>query len=156
MKSRQILLLWLGALLVAAATVHAEFTQQVQVLPRMLRWERPFGPQGPERADVSGDKVRGPYSFFLKLPPGFDSGWHTHDATYTALVLSGVVMNLEQGDQNLPALPAQSVWTQPGKRNHVTRCVSQVECLIYVMSSGGATFHPHTAEGRPLGPTAHP
>lgn len=132
-----------AALLVAAQGYAADQKAQVQLLPSMLAWSQPFGPNGPERADISGDKAKGPYSYFLKLSPGFDSGWHTHDDNYTAVVLGGVVANVEQGADALARpMPAGSVWTQPAKRAHVTRCVSDAACLIYVACAGGATFHP--------------
>jgi anti-sigma factor ChrR (cupin superfamily) len=137
-----------AALLFTAQGYAADQKAQVQLVPSMLHWLHPFGPNGPERADISGDEEKGPYSYFLKLPPGFDAGLHTHDHDYTAVVLGGVIENVEQGAEALARpMPAGSVWTQPAKRAHTTRCVSPAPCLVYVASAGGASFHPVLTAG---------
>src|SRR4051812_2259217 len=41
---------------------------------------------GPWLAPVQGDPKTGAFTAFLKLKGGGDSGWHTHDANYSAIV----------------------------------------------------------------------
>ena len=43
--------------------------------------------------------AKGPYAVMMKMPPGFDSGWHTHDFDYTGVVLAGTIENIEQGGE---------------------------------------------------------
>jgi quercetin dioxygenase-like cupin family protein len=144
-------LLCLGA--AASVSVATAADRQVQVSAAALRWEKPFGPTGPRRAGVSGDSVNGPYAFMLEMPAGFDTGWHTHDTPYTAVVLSGTVENIEQGESERAApLAAGSVWSQPAHRNHVTRCQSTSPCLVYISGPGGASFHPMSRDGKALEP----
>src|SRR4051812_11468505 len=85
------------ALWLSTATAGVPAKQQLQLPAGDLKWEQPFGPSGPKLAFVSGDMKKGPCSFFFKFPAGFDSGWHTHDADYTAVVLAGTMQNVEQG-----------------------------------------------------------
>lgn len=146
-------LLFLVLSLVTEQALSAGEDRQVQVQAGELKWEQPFGPNGPSRANVAGDRLKGPYTVFLRLPAGYDSGWHTHDTRYTAVVLSGTVENVEQGEpERAHAMRAGSVWTQPGRRNHVTRCQAGAECLIFVTTPGGESYHPMTAAGRPVTP----
>jgi hypothetical protein len=114
-----------------------------------LKWVEAT-PGGPQMAEVAGNKKSGEFQFFLRFTAGSDSGWHTHDADMTAVVISGVVQNFEQGGEaDAKPLAAGSYWTQLGKKNHMTRCQAGADCVFFVTSKNGWTFHPMTAEGKP-------
>ncbi|HVR63840.1 MAG TPA: DUF4437 domain-containing protein [Polyangia bacterium] len=114
-----------------------------------LKWEQPMGAGGPSVAFASGDgKSKGPAEFFLKFPAGFDSGWHTHDANYSAVVIKGTMTAQAQGDAEIQ-LPSGSYFGEPGKKNHRNSCTKDSDCVIFVHSEKGFTFHPMTAEGKP-------
>jgi quercetin dioxygenase-like cupin family protein len=122
-------------------------SKPVQVSADELKWEDAGGHQ---TAEVSGNKKSGPYVFFMRFPAGSDSGWHTHDADLTAVVVSGTVQNYEQGGEaDAKPLPPGSWWTQPGKKNHVTKCQPGADCVFLVTSKNGWSFHPMTPEGKP-------
>jgi quercetin dioxygenase-like cupin family protein len=142
-----------GSLLVlfVSAAAHAGGgAKQVQVPIDAAKWEQPFGPDGISTSEVAGDKKKGPYTVLMKFPAGFDSGWHTHDADYSGVVIAGTLENVEQGGEaDAKPLPAGSWWSQPAKKNHVTRCAAGAECLALLSIKGGFTFHPMTPEGKP-------
>jgi hypothetical protein len=122
-----------------------------------LKWETPFGPDGPAMAYVSGDPKTGPFQMFLKLKAGGAAGWHTHDADYNAVVVQGQYMHLEQGEATAALLGPGSYWSQPGKANHDDRCDAKGgDCIIFVTSAGAQTFHPKTADGKDAPPPAAP
>src|SRR5438128_415575 len=115
-------LMLLAAVSIASIALAGAPGKQVQVPADTLKWEEPFGPGSIKTAKVSGDPKKGPYNLFMKMPAGFDSGWHTHDAEYTAVVVAGTIENIEQGGEaDAKALPQGSSWTQGAKKNHVTK-----------------------------------
>ena len=139
------------ALLFASALAFAAPKPQVQVTADSLVWTEPFGPGSIKVAKVSGDEKKGPYFVIMKMPPGFDSGWHTHDFEYTGVVLAGTLENIEQGGEAASKpIPAGSSWTQMGKVNHMTKCTAATECMSYLAIKGGFTFTPKMPDGKPM------
>jgi quercetin dioxygenase-like cupin family protein len=115
-----------------------------------IKWDMPYGPQGPAFATVMGDakKKNSPTQMFMKFPAGFDSGWHTHDGEYTAVVVKGVITHQVQGGVE-HKLGQGSLWTQPAKVNHVNKCLAEGgECIIYGNQPKGFSFTAKTAEGK--------
>lgn len=88
-----------------------------------------------------GDPAKGPHSNYIKLPGSYASPLHVHTSSYYGVVIIGVVVNQrpEQADQ--PLAPG-SYWFQKGGEPHVTKCLSQGECLIFVTSQGRFDIHP--------------
>lgn len=115
-----------------------------------IKWDMPYGPQGPGFATVMGDskKKGAPVQMFMKFPAGFDSGWHTHDGEYTAVVVKGIITHQVQGGEE-HQLHQGSLWTQPGKANHINKCLAEGgECILYGNMPKGFSFTPKTAEGK--------
>lgn len=136
------------AVLFVAAAAFAAAPKATSVTPDGLTWTEPYGPTGPKFAKVSGDEKKGPVSYFLKMAAGSESGWHIHDADYSAVVVSGVAHNIEQGGEDKP-YPAGSAWTQPAKGNHLNKCDPGADCVIYIHQLKGLSFKPMTPEGKP-------
>ncbi len=127
--------------------------KQTQVLAEGLT----FSDIGPniKMAPISGDQKKGPFTFELKMGAGAESGWHTHDGDYTGVVVSGTVENVEQGaEADAKPMGPGSVWTQPAKKNHNTKCAAGADCVTVILSKGGFTFHPKTPEGKDAPPPA--
>ena len=143
-------------ILIAAATLSATAAlAAAKPSPRVpaadLKWDQPMGPNGPSVAFVSGDaKSKGSTEFFFKFPAGFESGWHTHDGNYGAVVIKGTMTAQAQGDTADTQLPVGSYFGEPAKKNHRNSCTKESECVIFVHSEKGFTFHPMTAEGKPV------
>lgn len=87
-----------------------------------------------QAADAYGEKSTGEHGTFIKLPAGFVSPLHAHTGDYHAVVLTGVIVNVEPGEKDVP-LSAGSYWTQEGGKMHVTKCIGPTECTFFVSQS---------------------
>jgi beta-alanine degradation protein BauB len=94
---------------------------------------KPLGAiEGPNRAIAFGTAEKGAHGFYLKLPAGFDSGLHYHNANYGAVVIEGTIEN-DYARQNQPVtLTKGGFFATDSKVGHVTRCLSKTECVVYV------------------------
>ena len=92
-----------------------------------LRSEVKFDQLNPARGDKSplagtlwGDrKSTGPSGFLLKTIDGFESPPHIHNATYKAVVISGLFHNDDPKAEYM-WMPPGSFWTQPKGESHIT------------------------------------
>jgi quercetin dioxygenase-like cupin family protein len=116
-----------------------------------LRWE-PFFPGGPDEAFVVGskDSKKGPTAFFIKFKGGFDSNWHTHESAYTAIVMSGTIIETSKGQEPVN-VTAGSYYLQPTVV-HRTQCAAGADCLLYIYEDGRFSFTPTDDAGKPLPP----
>ena len=145
--------------LTAATAFSADFRKDALYLPAAdLKWEQPYGPQGPSVAVASGDAKKGPVAYFMKFTPGYDSGWHTHDSWYASTVVKGTMTSQGQGDAAAVTLPTGSFFSEPGKRNHKNTCSAEGECIIFAYVEKGMSYTPKTADGKapPKEPAAAP
>jgi hypothetical protein len=86
---------------------------------------------GPQLGALWGDSGKGAHGSLLRLPPSFVSPSHLHTGDYDAVVIEGMVSNVEAGKKAIP-LGAGSYFVQQGKVNHVTSCLSKTPCLLYI------------------------
>ena len=100
------------------------------------------GQGGPQLGVVWGDPSKGPYGAFLRLPKGFVSPVHLHTGDYSGVVVEGTVTNAEIGQLEIP-LGAGSYFFQRGNVDHVTKCVSNTDCLFYLSQSKPLDFIVH-------------
>lgn len=91
-------------------------------------------------ANAWGDPAADAHSNYIKMSGGTASGVHTHTASYYGVVVSGVVVNEPAGSKKDVPLPAGSYWYQKGGERHVTKCVSQTECVFFVTSKSGFDY----------------
>jgi len=94
---------------------------------------------GPQLGTVWGDSAKGPHGSFLRLPKGFVSPAHLHTGDYYGVVVEGSVTNAEAGQQEM-ALGPGSYYFQKGKTDHVTKCLGNADCLIYISQSKAFDF----------------
>ena len=90
------------------------------------------GVEGPNRAIAFGDPNQTAHGFYLRLPVGFDSGLHYHTANYGAVVVEGTIENDYEGQEQPVTLTKGDFFATDSKVNHVTRCLSDTECIVYV------------------------
>jgi hypothetical protein len=83
-----------------------------------VKFEPVDGMPGMSIAHLHGDPTTGPTSQLAKLSAGFDTGWHTHDYDYEALVLKGMITRQQQGDRTAKELPVGSYYVQPASMDH--------------------------------------
>jgi len=140
-------LLFLTAATAAAQDKPKDFKKESIALPAgELKWEKPFGPQGPEIA-VVGDK-KGPCAIFFKMAAGSESGWHTHDGWYVGTVIKGTATSQGQGDAAPVQLPPGSFFSEPAKKNHKNTCTADGECIVMNWAEKCVTYNPKTADGK--------
>jgi hypothetical protein len=107
-----------------------------------------FGPTG-VKTDIGelkaspayGDLSKGQHGTFIKMPAQFISPHHTHTEDYFGVVVQGVGVNTQEGKSDV-ALPVGSYWLQKGKEKHVTKCVSDTDCLFFIYQPGPFDYVP--------------
>jgi len=87
-----------------------------------------------------GDPATGAHSNFIKMAGNTASPLHTHSYSYYGVVINGVVANEPAVTSPDHPLAAGSYWYQKGGEPHVTKCISQTECLFFVTSKGPFDF----------------
>jgi hypothetical protein len=65
------------------------------------------------------------------MPANYVSPLHNHTADYFAVVIEGVVVNTQPGNADVP-LRVGSYYFQKGRENHVTKCISDTDCLLFI------------------------
>ena len=78
------------------------------------------GDKSPQAGTLWGDRTGAvPTGFLAKFEEGFASPPHIHNATYRAVVISGLIHNDDPDAANM-WMPAGSFWTQPKGEIHIT------------------------------------
>jgi len=78
-----------------------------------------------------GDLSKGRHGTFLHMPAKYVSPLHSHTADYFGIVVQGLAVNTQPGNADVP-LPVGSYYFQKGKENHVTKCISDTYCLLFI------------------------
>lgn len=107
-----------------------------------------FGPTG-VKTDIGelkaspayGDLSKGMHGTFIKMPARFVSHLHTHTEDYFGVVIQGTGVNTKEGKPEVN-LPVGSFWLQKGKEKHVTKCVSDTDCLFFIFQPGKFDYLP--------------
>ena len=107
-----------------------------------------FGPTG-VKTDIGelmaspayGDLGKSQHGTFIKMPAKFVSPLHTHTEDYFGIVIEGVGVNTQPGKEDVK-LSVGSYWFQKGKENHVTKCVSEADCLFFIYQPGKFDYVP--------------
>ena len=82
-----------------------------------------------------GHFQNGRHGTFVRMPAGFVSPVHTHTEDYYAVVVEGVGANHALDAEAVP-LPVGSYWFQRGEEAHVTQCLSETDCLFFIVQPG--------------------
>jgi hypothetical protein len=88
-----------------------------------------------------GDIQNGRHGTFVRMPAGFVSPAHIHTEDYYAVVVEGVMANHAPDSKAVP-LPVGSYYFQQGEEAHVTRCLSETDCLFFIVQPGKFDFAP--------------
>lgn len=102
------------------------------------------GDKGPQRAVAYGDLNKAEtIGFFLKIPPGFKPGPHTHSSDDYAVGISGSMHNFAAGSPNMgPSIGTGGMWYQPANVPHDNSCEGSAPCIFFLHLPGGADFIP--------------
>ncbi|CAL8480349.1 DUF4437 domain-containing protein [Caballeronia sp. S22] len=98
--------------------------------------------EGLTTANGWGDPASSAHSNYIKMAGGTASGVHTHTYSYYGVVIAGVVANEAPGSRQDHPLAPGSYWYQKGGEQHVTKCISQTECIFFVTSKGPFDYLP--------------
>jgi len=98
---------------------------------------------GPLKAAAGyGEMSRGPHGTFIKLPASYATPFHHHSGDYYGVVIEGVVANEQQVTGKDQPLAPGSYWFQKGGEDHVTKCLSKVDCVIFISQADKFDFVP--------------
>jgi hypothetical protein len=92
-------------------------------------------------AAAYGDLSHGVHGSFLKLPGGFASPVHTHTSDEWGVIVAGVAANGKPGSPDV-LLAVGSYFFQKAGEAHITKCVSENECIIFLSQGGKYDFIP--------------
>jgi quercetin dioxygenase-like cupin family protein len=123
-----------GASLVSAAVVAAAEGQpagNAVFLPAAsMKFADVPGLPGVQMAVVEGDPAKGPGHAFFKFKGGFAAPLHYHTSDHYVSVLSGTVVLTVDGKEQ--RLPAGSYFAFTGKKQHMTKCETGTDCLLFL------------------------
>jgi hypothetical protein len=136
-----------GLVLVAVAGISyaagaAQTGTPVNMPASAIKWE-PYAPGNPlQVAMLWGDRTKGDYAMFLKMPAGFDGGRHSHTADYHGVGVQGTWVHTSDGDPRSREFPPGSYVMQPGKQIHNDICRGTTECIIFIHQHAPGDFIP--------------
>lgn len=110
-----------------------------------VQWEKlnpARGDQSPQAGTLWGDR-QGPVptGFLAKFVDGFSSPPHIHNATYRAVVISGLIHN-DDPDAAPMWMPAGSFWTQPKGEVHITAAKGSTNVALVEIDQGPYLVRP--------------
>lgn len=113
------------------ATQAHEAMKPTALTPDQLKWvANPVAP-GVMTAVVWGDPATGAHGAFHKFVPGFKAPLHTHTSNNKIVVISGTMAMIGEDGKEMK-FPAGSFYTQSNTVKHVTRCLEDAPCLVYL------------------------
>ncbi len=133
-------LLSLSCMLVLTSPAIAELSEARAVQSHQIEFEQiaPFVQMGA----AWGNRMEEKHGTFGIFPGGASSPLHIHTGAYHGVVISGVMINPFEQEDNPPHMGPGSYWYVPAKMEHVTACVSEEPCVFYFHADGAFDFTP--------------
>lgn len=136
----------LAATLVALATT-VTFAADDPIInkpAKALDWQTTQ--EGVAFAALTGDRFKEAYMAMVRLPAGLVSPPHTKSANMFGVVVSGTLVHQVHGEANSDGtlLPAGSFYKIPANLPHVSKCVSETDCVTFLYQDGSFDFLPVT------------
>jgi len=118
-------------------------SESIQNIPSTkLDWQKM--PEGVAFAALIGDRFTEAYMAMVRLPARLTSPAHTKSADMFGVMISGSMVHTPVGAD--PAddviLPEGSFYKIPKNVPHVSKCVSDVECITFLYQDGKFDFLP--------------
>jgi hypothetical protein len=136
---RRLAILALGA---SGTLAFAQSTHQSVSVPAAQLHFAETGVGRLQAAAGFGHMADGPHGTFVKLPAGYSTPLHRHSGDYYGVVIQGVVANEQNATAKNRPLGPGSYWYQKGGEDHLTRCLSKVECVTFLSQSEKFDFIP--------------
>ncbi len=133
------MLKYLTALLLLAAT-SAMADPEIRNTPAAeLGWD--VTPEGVAFAPLMGNRFTEPYMAMVRLPAGLVSPPHIKSADMFGVILSGTMIHHPAGtDPDTPHLGKGSFYRIPAGLSHVSRCISEEDCVTVLYQNGKFDF----------------
>ncbi len=130
-----------GLIALPAASANAQDAGRIVSLPaEKLQWE--VTPEGVAFAPLQGDRFKSAYMAMVKLPAGLVSPVHIKTANMYGLVVSGEITNTDVHGNGDVSLGVGSFYEIPAGLPHVSKCVSEVDCVTFLYQDGKFDFLP--------------
>jgi uncharacterized RmlC-like cupin family protein len=133
-------LLALGGLVVFSEASELSFVTNLH--PNQLDWETTE--EGVAFAPLVGQRFEEPYMAMVQLPGGLISPAHIKTANMFGVVVSGTMVHAAIGADsgNDVLLPAGSFYKIPANLPHISKCVSEADCVTFLYQDGKFDFLP--------------
>ncbi len=114
----------------------------VSLSSKTLDWQTT--PEGVAFAALLGDRFAEPYMAMVRLPAGLVSPPHTKSANMFGVMISGSMVHSPFGadPSEETVLPEGSFYKIPKDLPHVSKCVSDVDCVTFLYQDGKFDFLP--------------
>jgi uncharacterized protein YjlB len=129
------------SLIATANLATAADTGQIENVPQnQLKWETTK--EGVGFAPLQGERYEEAYMAMVRLPAGLVSPAHIKSANMYGLVVSGTIANIAIGadPSTEVALPTGSYYKIPAGLAHVSKCISDVDCVTFLYQDGKFDF----------------
>lgn len=122
------------------AALSTEHSQINNIPNKQLTWK--FTPEGAAFAALKGNRFEGAYMAMVKLPAGIVSPMHVKTANMYGVVISGTFSHIAKGaDKSTEVLlPPGSYYMIPSGLAHISKCVSNIECISFLYQDGKFDF----------------
>lgn len=129
--------------LVATGPVRGEGTEPITTIPAAaLAWETTN--EGVGFAALIGDRFNEDYMAMVRLPAGLVSPTHIKSANMFGVVVSGTISHVAADADPAQAvlLPVGSFYKVPAGLAHLSKCVSETDCITFLLQDGKFDFLP--------------
>ncbi|NND92005.1 MAG: DUF4437 domain-containing protein [Granulosicoccus sp.] len=95
-------------------------------------------------APLIGERFSEAYMAMVKLPAGLHSPAHVKSANMFGVVITGTITHLAVGADPSLAVPlaAGAFYKVPAGVGHVSKCISEVDCVTFLYQDGQFDFIP--------------
>ncbi len=130
-----------AALIALAHPAAADQSIQTETLAS-LTWD--VTPEGVAFAPLYGERFSEPYMAMVRLPAGLVSPAHVKSANMFGVMVQGSMIHHAMGADpaTQTVLEEGSFYRIPADMPHVSRCVSDVECITFLYQDGQFDFVP--------------
>jgi len=141
MTQRLILTVLASTLFIASSIAYAE--DNIKNIPKnTLAWTTT--PEGVAFAPLIGDRFVESYMAMVKLPAGLVSPAHAKTSNMFGVMISGSMVHSIDGanPENDMVLPEGSFYKIPKNVPHISKCISETDCITFLYQDGKFDFLP--------------
>ena len=131
-----------SAAIIAASALASGETEIVNASAEQLDWETTE--EGVGFAPLMGDRFVDSYMAMVRLPAGLVSPAHVKTSNMFGVVVSGTMTHIAVGEEpSKEVLLAEgSFYKIPAGLGHISKCVSETDCITFLYQDGKFDFLP--------------